>query len=147
MRQTRGVNSVLFLAFLLGVLGGALVPCSKAFSLDEETETMPPAGPLEGDLKQHWDQMDPDKKEALLRRYRRWRQLPPERREAIRKNLDRFRTLSEEDKKKIRQRYRAFKALPPEQKKEILKNYDRWQTLSPQEKQRLRERYENVSSG
>ncbi len=141
MRQTRGVNTVLFLAFLLGVLGGAFGPYSKAFCSNEEVGVATPEGPREGDLQQQWDQMDPDKKEALVRRYRQWRQLPPERREAIRRNLDRFDSLSEGEKKRIRHRYRAFKGLPPEQKIEILKNYDRWQSLSTEEKQRLRDRY------
>jgi uncharacterized membrane protein len=68
----------------------------------------------------------------------RWNNLTPEQKDRLRKRYKWWKSLSPEKKAKIRERYRQ---MSPEQRRRLREKLKRWQNLSPERKKQLREQY------
>jgi hypothetical protein len=69
---------------------------------------------------ERWRNLPSERKENIIKRYRKWEQLPPE---------------------KIIKRYRKWEQLPPEKRRKILKRYRKYRNLPPEKQKRLKNRW------
>jgi hypothetical protein len=105
-------------------------------------------------LRESYDDISPEEREALLEkrdalrgeirgRRRELRQelseLPPEERRALYRKLRDFRELPESEQQALRERYRMLRELSPEEREQFRANAARWRAMSPEERDHMRE--------
>lgn len=81
---------------------------------------------------ERWQQMDPEEKAWVKRRFKQWKALPAEQRKAIRQRFEKYMTLSADERAWVKERYKRFKQLSPERRKALRRQ---WQGMSKAQRQ------------
>jgi len=90
---------------------------------------------------QRWLNMSTNQRAQARERFNQWQQLPPQRRQMLRKRWEDFRAQSPAQQQAARDNLRKFKSLPKQRRQQLR---ERWQSATPAERQdmiqRLRQR-------
>jgi Protein of unknown function (DUF3106) len=86
---------------------------------------------------QRWLGMSPDQRTQAKQRFNQWQQLPPERRQELRQRWQEFRSLPAERQQAARENFRRFQQLPQEQRQQLRQ---RWQRATPMQRQNMIQR-------
>jgi hypothetical protein len=90
---------------------------------------------------QRWLNMSPDQRTQARERFSQWQQLPPQRREMLRKRWEEFRAQPPAQQQAARDNLRKFNSLPQQRRQQLR---ERWQSATPAQRQdmiqRLRKR-------
>ncbi len=126
--RERGSGGLLCLA-LLCVLW-ALGP-TPAYSADSEQQ----------ERIERWNNLEPEEREELRRRYRRLQRASPQERRALSSRLEQFRSLSPAEQKQMRKNHRRWKQFSPERRARMRKNLQRWRQLSPVQQREMKDQF------
>jgi|GEM_PF-3187367 len=72
----------------------------------------------------------------------RWRSMSESEKKRIRENYRRWKDMSEEDRSDLKNRYQKFKTLPPEKKARLIEQHQRFKALPEDKQQRIRENFQ-----
>jgi hypothetical protein len=89
----------------------------------------------------YFENLSPEEKEDIQKKYKEWQSLPPKEKEKIRKRMKHWRKMSPSEQELYQQRYKQWQHLPPNERKKLQKDLERWENLSPQEKNAIRQRF------
>ena len=87
------------------------------------------------------DQLSPEEKADLQRRYQEWKSLPPEKQKQLRNKMNQWQKLSPEDRQLYRQRFQQWQKISPEERNNLKEKLRRWESLPPQEQEAIRRRF------
>jgi len=89
----------------------------------------------------YYQNLSPEEKEKLLRRYRQWKSLPPEKRQQLRNKMNQFREMPPDSRRLYEHRFQQWQQLSPNERQRIRKDLDNWDNLSPQEREIILRRF------
>lgn len=89
--------------------------------------------------KRKFDELSPDKKAELKKRYEEWRSLPKEEKEKIRKRKEMWNKMNHQEKKHYQRRHKQWKKMKPEVRKRLRNKLEQFENLSPKEQHRIRQ--------
>lgn len=116
--------------------GGAAVPWSS-LSADQQK--------LLGRMSGQWDQLTPQRQQALVSGSQRWLGMSQDQRTQARQRYNQFQQLPEQRRQQLRQRWEDFRSLPPERQQAARENFRKFQQLPQQRRQQLRQRWQSAS--
>lgn len=96
-------------------------------------------------LSGQWDQLPPQRQQALASGSQRWLGMSPDQRSQARQRFNQWQQLPEERRQQLRQRWEEFRSLPPERQQAARENFRRFQQLPQQQRQQLRQRWQNAT--
>jgi hypothetical protein len=157
MRKTSikpGVIGALLLAGLLSVL--AWRPVFAQASAPSVTRPAPgapvPWNSLSPDqqhlmsrLSGQWDQLPPQRQQALASGSQRWLGMSPDQRTQARQRFNQWQQLPEQRRQQLRQRWEEFRAQPPERQQADRENFRKFQQLPQERRQQLRKRWQKAT--
>jgi hypothetical protein len=88
-----------------------------------------------------YQNLTPDEKARLKRKYREWRSLPHEEQRALRHRMEQWRTLPDKERQLYKQRYDQWQQLSPKEQEGLRKKLENWDNLSPSEKDYIRKKF------
>ena len=103
-------------------------------------KSMSGRGSVDGGLKTYQN-LTPEEKAVLRRKYREWQSLPPEEKRALRHRMEQWRTLPDDERRLYRHRYDQWQQLSPKERQGLRKKLDNWKNLSPDEKEYIKRRF------
>jgi hypothetical protein len=96
-------------------------------------------------LSGQWDQLPPQRQQALASGSQRWLGMSQDQRAAARQRFNQFQQLPAQRRQMLRRRWEEFRALPPARQQAQRENYRKFQSLPQQQRQQLRQRWQNAS--
>jgi hypothetical protein len=96
-------------------------------------------------LSGQWDQLPPQRQQALAGGSQRWLGMSQEQRTAARQRFNQFQQLPAQRRQLLRRRWEEFRAQPPARQQEDRENFRKFQSLPQQQRQQLRQRWQNAS--
>ena len=92
-----------------------------------------------------WDQLPPQRQQALASGSQRWLGMTPDQRSQARQRFNQFQQLPPQRRQQLRQRWEEFRALPPARQQAARENFRKFQQLPQQQRQQLRQRWQNAT--
>ena len=86
---------------------------------------------------QRWLGMSPDQRTQARQRFGQWQQLPPQRRDQLRQRWEEFRSLPAARQQAARENFRKFQQLPQQRRQQLRQ---RWQSATPAQRQNMVQR-------
>jgi hypothetical protein len=96
-------------------------------------------------LSGQWEQLPPQRQQALASGSQRWLGMSQEQRGAARQRFHQFQQLPPQRRQQLRQRWEEFRTLPPARQQAERENFRKFQSLPQQQRQQLRQRWQNAS--
>jgi hypothetical protein len=96
-------------------------------------------------LSGQWDQLTPQRQQALASGSQRWLGMSPDQRTQARQRFGQWQQLPQQRRDQLRQRWEEFRALPPARQQAARDNYRKFQQLPQQRRQQLRQRWQNAT--
>jgi hypothetical protein len=96
-------------------------------------------------LSGQWDQLPPQRQQALAGGSQRWLGMSQEQRTAARQRFNQFQQLPPQRRQLLRRRWEEFRAQPPARQQADRENFRKFQSLPQQQRQQLRQRWQNAS--
>jgi hypothetical protein len=122
--------------------GGASAPGAAAVpwtSLSEDQQR------LLSRMSGQWDQLPPQRQQALANGSQRWLGMSQDQRTAARQRFNQFQQLPPQRRQMLRRRWEEFRAEPPARQQAQRDNYRKFQSLPQQQRQQLRKRWQSAS--
>jgi hypothetical protein len=116
--------------------GAAAVPWS---SLSQDQQR------LLSRLSGQWDQLPPQRQQALAGGSQRWLGMSQDQRAEARQRFNQFQQLPPQRRQLLRRRWEEFRALPPARQQADRENFRKFQSLPQQQRQQLRQRWQSAS--
>jgi hypothetical protein len=92
-----------------------------------------------------WDQLPPQRQQALASGSQRWLGMTPDQRTQARQRFNQFQQLPPQRREQLRRNWEQFRALPPDRQQETRENFRKFQQLPEQRRQQLRQRWQKAS--
>ena len=92
-----------------------------------------------------WDQLPPQRQQALASGSQRWLGMTPDQRSQARQRFNQFQKLPPQRRQQLRQRWEEFRALPPARQQAARENFRKFQQLPQQRRQQLRKRWQDAT--
>jgi hypothetical protein len=92
-----------------------------------------------------WDQLPPQRQQALVSGSQRWLGMTPDQRTQARQRFNQFQQLPPQRREQLRNRWEEFRALPPARQQAARENYRKFQQLPEQRRQQLRQRWQKAT--
>jgi hypothetical protein len=157
MRKMSLKPGVIGALLLAGVLSAA--PCRPVFAqASAPAVTRPaPGAPvpwnslspdqqhLMSRLSGQWDQLPPQRQQALANGSQRWLGMSPDQRTQARQRFNQWQQLPQQRRDQLRQRWEEFRALPPAQQQADRENFRKFQQLPQERRQQLRKRWQKAT--
>jgi hypothetical protein len=154
VRARRGLIGGLLLTALLSA--GACLPVAAQVSAPGVTAPQPgaalPWSSLSPDQQRllsrmsgQWDQLPPQRQQALASGSQRWLGMTPDQRDQARQRFNQFQKLPPQRRQQLRQRWEEFRALPPARQQAARENFRKFQQLPQQRRQQLRKRWQDAT--
>lgn len=89
------------------------------------------------------DNLPPEEKARIQRRYREWQSLPPDQKDTMRRRMDEWNRMPPRERNLYQQRHQQWQQLSPDERRQLDNNLRRWDNLSPQERDSIRRRFRN----
>ena len=96
-------------------------------------------------LSGQWDQLPPQRQQALASGSQRWLGMTPDQRTQARQRFNQFQQLPPQRREQLRRNWEQFRALPPDRQQETRENFRKFQQLPEQRRQQLRQRWQKAS--
>src|SRR5580658_5978286 len=96
-------------------------------------------------LSGQWDQLPPQRQQALAGGSQRWLGMSQEQRAAARQRFNQFQQLPPQRRQLLQRRWEEFRALPPARQQAARENFRKFQSLPQQQRQQLRQRWQSAS--
>ena len=96
-------------------------------------------------LSGQWEQLPPQRQQALAGGSQRWLGMSQEQRAAARQRFNQFQQLPPQQRQLLRRRWEDFRALPPASQQAARENFRKFQSLPQQQRQQLRQRWQSAS--
>jgi Protein of unknown function (DUF3106) len=87
------------------------------------------------------DNLPPEEKARIQRRYREWQSLPPDQKDTMRRRMDEWNRMPPRERDLYQQRHQQWQQLSPDERRQLDNNLRRWDNLSPQERDSIRRRF------
>ena len=153
-----GLVGALLLAGLLWV-GACLPVCAQNISPPANPPVVAPApgaavpwSSLSQDqqhllsrLSGQWEQLPPQRQQALASGSQRWLGMSPDQRTQARQRFNQWQGLPEQRRDQLRKRWEEFRSLPPARQQAARENFRKFQQLPQQRRQQLRQRWQSAS--
>ncbi len=94
-----------------------------------------------------WDQLPPQRQQALANGSQRWLGMSTEQRSAARQRFNQWQQLPQQRRQMLRQRWEEFRAMPPARQQAARENFRKFQQLPQRQRQQLRQRWQNATPG
>jgi hypothetical protein len=91
----------------------------------------------------YFNNLSPEERARMQRRYREWEALPPEQRDTMRRRMEEWNRMPPQDRNRYQQRYQQWEQMSPQERRTLEENLQRWDSLSPQERDSIRRRFKN----
>ena len=151
-----GVIGALLLTGLLsvGVCApvGAQVACSGASAAPASPAADVPWSSLSQDqqrllsrLSGQWEQLPPQRQQALASGSQRWLGMSPDQRTQARQRFGQWQQLPTQRREQLRQRWEDFRSQPPARQQAARENFRKFQQLPQQRRQQLRQRWQSAT--
>lgn len=85
---------------------------------------------------QQWEHLSPRERYDTMQKYREYENLPPERKEALDERYERWRKLPDAKREKVLRNYRRYQQMPPSERKQFNRKYNRWREDSRPKRER-----------
>ncbi len=125
-------------------IAGALFCCLifGAVLLIQTADAGPPPRQMRspGDGKK-WENLPPEQREQLKRRYDEWQALPPGEKERLRERMDQLKAMPPEARELYQRRFRQWQRLSPDEQNQLQRKLEQWDILPPEEKNSIRRRF------
>jgi hypothetical protein len=92
-----------------------------------------------------WEQLPPQRQQALASGSQRWLGMSQEQRTAARQRFNQFQQLPPQRRQQLQRRWEEFRALPPARQQAERENFRKFQSLPQQQRQQLRQRWQKAS--
>lgn len=92
-----------------------------------------------------WDQLPPQRQQALASGSQRWLGMSPDQRTEARQRFNQWQQLPQQRREQLRQRWEEFRSLPPARQQAARENFRKFQQLPQQQRQQLRQRWQKAS--
>jgi hypothetical protein len=92
-----------------------------------------------------WDQLPPQRQQALASGSQRWLGMTPDQRTQARQRFNQFQQLPPQRREQLRNRWEEFRALPPARQQAARENFRKFQQLPQQRRQQLRKRWQDAT--
>jgi hypothetical protein len=96
-------------------------------------------------LSGQWDQLTPQRQQALASGSQRWLGMSPEQRTQARQRFGQWQQLPQQRREQLRQRWEEFRSLPAARQQAARENYRKFQQLPQQRRQQLRDRWQKAT--
>ena len=96
-------------------------------------------------LSGQWDQLPPQRQQALASGSQRWLGMSPQQRTQARQRFSQWQQLPPEHRDQLRRRWEQFRSLPPARQQAARENFRRFQQLPRERRQQLRQRWQRAS--
>ncbi len=96
-------------------------------------------------LSGQWDQLPPQRQQALATGGQRWLNMSQDQRTQARQRFNQFQQLPSQRRQMLRQRWEEFQAQPPEKQRADRENLRKFQSLPQQRRQQLRQRWQSAT--
>ena len=96
---------------------------------------------LSKNYRKRYDQLSPEEKSRLKRRYQEWESLPEEKQQMLRRRMKKYEQLPPQERERYQERYRQLEKLPPDERYMIREKLRKWDRLSPEEQEQIRQRF------
>jgi len=93
------------------------------------------------DNLENYQNLSPEEKAALKKKYEEWKSLPPEKQEELRRQMERLNNMSPEERKQYQRYFKQLKNLSPKEREEIQKLLDNWENLTPAQKEKIKQTF------
>lgn len=88
-----------------------------------------------------WSTLSPDQQRVLSRLSGQWDQLPPQRQQALASGSQRWLGMSQDQRTQARQRFNQWQQLPPDRRQMLRKRWEDFRALPPAQQQADRENF------
>ncbi len=96
-------------------------------------------------LSGQWEQLPPQRQQALASGSQRWLGMTPDQRTQARQRFGQWQQLPPQRRDQLRQRWEDFRSLPPARQQAARENFHKFQQLPQQRRQQLRERWQSAT--
>jgi len=96
-------------------------------------------------LSGQWDQLTPQRQQALASGSQRWVGMSQDQRTQARQRFNEWQQLPQQRRQQLRQRWEEFRAQPPARQQAQRENFRKFQQLPQQRRQQLRERWQSAT--
>jgi hypothetical protein len=96
-------------------------------------------------LSGQWDQLPPQRQQALAGGSQRWLGMSPDQRTQARQRFNQWQQLPQQRRQQLRQRWEEFRSEPPARQQAARENFHKFQQLPQQRRQQLRQRWQSAS--
>jgi hypothetical protein len=146
----RGLIGALLLTALLSV--GVCLPVSAQVASAPPAGTAIPWNSLSQDQQRllsrmsgQWDQLTPQRQQALASGSQRWLGMSQDQRTQARQRFNQWQQLPQQRRDQLRQRWEEFRAQPQDRQQADRENFRKFQQLPQQRRQQLRQRWKNAT--
>ncbi|MEA1948006.1 MAG: DUF3106 domain-containing protein [Thermodesulfobacteriota bacterium] len=91
--------------------------------------------------RRNYQNLPPEEKTRLKRRFREWQSLPQERKRTLRHRMEKWNQFPPEKREHFQQWFQQWKELSPEERGVIRKKLEKWDILPPDEQEKVRRRF------
>ena len=95
----------------------------------------------ENNKRKDYDDLSPEEKKEIEKKYKEWQKLSPQEKKKIRKRMNKWKKMTPEEKELYRRRYKQLQHLSPEERQQLQKDLERWNELTPQQKEAIRKKF------
>lgn len=96
-------------------------------------------------LSAQWEQLPPQRQQALASGSQRWLGMSPDQRTQARQRFNQWQQLPQQRRDQLRKRWEEFRALPPARQQAARENFRRFQQLPQERREQLRQRWQSAS--
>ena len=96
-------------------------------------------------LSGQWEQLTPQRQQALANGSQRWLGMSPDQRTQARQRFGQWQQLPTQRREQLRQRWEEFRSQPPARQQAARENFRKFQQLPQQRRQQLRQRWQNAT--
>jgi hypothetical protein len=96
-------------------------------------------------LSGQWDQLTPQRQQALASGSQRWLGMTPDQRTQARQRFGQWQQLPPQRRDQLRQRWEEFRSLPAARQQAARENLHKFQQLPQQRRQQLRQRWQSAT--
>lgn len=90
---------------------------------------------------QRWQDLSPEEKEKMRRKYQEWKSLPPEEKQIIRQRMHQLKRMPPQQRNLYQQLFQQWQHISPDERKQLQKDLDNWERLTPQQQESIRRRF------
>jgi len=92
---------------------------------------------LAGNHRNNYQNLSPEEKARLKRKFHKWQSLPNERQKMLRRRMERWNQLPPAERRLFQHRYQQWQNLSPADRKRIREKLQHWDRLSPDEQKEI----------